>query len=49
MIVKSLKLKNFRNYELLNLEFVLKGQDMFKCILGIMTDTPGMYKDFLNR
>ena len=30
-------------------QFVLKGQDMFKCILGIMTDTPSMYKDFLNK
>ena len=30
-------------------QFILKGQDMFKCILGIMTDTPSMYKDFLNR
>lgn len=30
-------------------QFVLKGQDMFKCMLGIMTDTPAMYKDFLTR
>lgn len=30
-------------------QFILKGQDMFKCMLGIMTDTPGMYKDFLNK
>ena len=29
-------------------QFILKGQDMFKCMLGIMTDTPAMYKDFLN-
>lgn len=28
-------------------QFILKGQDMFKCMLGIMTDTPDMYKDFL--
>lgn len=30
-------------------QFILKGQDMFKCMLGIMTDTPAMYKDFLNK
>ena len=30
-------------------QFILKGQDMFKCVLGIMTDTPAMYKDFLNK
>ncbi len=30
-------------------QFILKGQDMFKCMLGIMTDTPDMYKDFLNK
>ncbi len=30
-------------------QFILKGQDMFKCMLGIMTDTPAMYKDFLSK
>ena len=30
-------------------QFILNGQDMFKCMLGIMTDTPSMYKDFLNK
>ena len=30
-------------------QFILKGADMFKCMLGIMTDTPSMYKDFLNK
>lgn len=29
-------------------QFILKGQDMFKCVLGVMTDTPSMYRDFLN-
>ena len=28
-------------------QFILKGQDIFKVMLGITTDTPGMYKDFL--
>ncbi|MBQ3008990.1 MAG: DUF4364 family protein, partial [Oscillospiraceae bacterium] len=28
-------------------QFILKGQDMFRCILGISTDTPSMYEDFL--
>ena len=28
-------------------QFVLKGQDIFKVMLGITTDTPSMYKDFL--
>lgn len=28
-------------------QFILKGQDIFKCVLGITTDTPAMYKDFL--
>ena len=28
-------------------QFVLNGQDMFRCVLGVMTDTPNMYKDFL--
>ena len=28
-------------------QFILKGQDIFKCMLGVMTDTPSMYKDFL--
>ena len=28
-------------------QFILKGQDIFKCVLGITTDTPSMYKDFL--
>ena len=28
-------------------QFILNGQDMFKCVLGVMTDTPSMYKDFL--
>ena len=30
-------------------QFILKGQDRFKCMLGIMTDTPAMYKDFLKK
>ena len=30
-------------------QFILKGQDMFKCMRGIMTDTPAMYKDFLSK
>ena len=29
-------------------QFILKGQDIFKCVLGITTDTPAMYKDFLS-
>lgn len=29
-------------------QFILKGQDIFKCVLGITTDSPEMYKDFLN-
>lgn len=29
-------------------QFVLKGQDIFRCILGISTDSPNMYKDFLS-
>lgn len=28
-------------------QFVLKGQDIFKCVLGVATDTPSMYKEFL--
>lgn len=28
-------------------QFILKGQDIFKVMLGITTDTPGMYKEFL--
>lgn len=28
-------------------QFVLKGQDIFKVMLGITTDTPSMYRDFL--
>lgn len=28
-------------------QFILKGREMFKCVLGVMTDTPAMYKDFL--
>ncbi len=28
-------------------EFIMKGQDMFRCILGVCTDSPDMYKDFL--
>ncbi len=27
--------------------FIMKGQDMFRCVLGIATDTPTMYEDFL--
>ena len=30
-------------------QFILKGADMFKCMLGIMTDTPDMYRDFLKK
>lgn len=29
-------------------QFILKGQDIFKCVLGITTDTPAMYRDFLS-
>lgn len=29
-------------------QFILKGQDIFKCVLGITTGTPAMYKDFLS-
>ena len=28
-------------------QFILNGQDMFRCVLGVMTDTPSMYKEFL--
>ena len=28
-------------------QFVMKGQDMFRCILGVSTDSPNMYEDFL--
>lgn len=28
-------------------QFIMKGQDIFKCVLGVATDTPSMYKDFL--
>ena len=28
-------------------QFILKGQDIFRCVLGVATDTPSMYRDFL--
>ncbi len=28
-------------------QFILKGQDIFKCVLGVATGTPDMYKEFL--
>ena len=28
-------------------QFILKGQDIFRCVLGITTDSPEMYEDFL--
>ncbi len=30
-------------------QFIMKGRDMLKCILGIATDTPSMYEDILRR
>ncbi|MEG1863066.1 MAG: DUF4364 family protein [Oscillospiraceae bacterium] len=30
-------------------QFILKGQDIFKCVLGITTDSPDMYMDFLKQ
>lgn len=30
-------------------QFILMGQDIFKCMLGIVTDSPKMYKDILNK
>ncbi len=28
-------------------QFILNGRDMFSCVLGICTDSPSMYKEFL--
>ena len=30
-------------------QFILMGQDIFKCMLGIVTDRPEMYRDILNK
>ncbi len=38
---------NKESAEFAGQQFILKGRDMFKCVLGVMTDTPAMYKDFL--
>ena len=38
---------NEKSAQLAQESFIRHGQDIFKCVLGITTDNPAMYKDFL--
>lgn len=44
----NLYMPNEKSANIAQENFIKHGQDIFKCVLGITTDNPNMYKDFLS-